>query len=118
MPGDEDGGSMSSFYVFSALGFYPVTPGMPMYVIGTPFFKKAEINLKSGKKFTVVANNYATNHKYIQSAKLNGKPLNRSWITHDEIMNGGVLEFEMGLRPNKTWATTIDAVPPSFEFKK
>lgn len=118
MPGDEDGGSMSSFYVFSALGFYPVTPGMPMYVIGTPFFKKAEINLKSGKKFTVVANNYAPEHKYIQSAKLNGKPLNRSWITHDEIMNGGVLEFEMGLRPNKTWATTIDAVPPSFEFKK
>ena len=117
MPGDEDGGSMSSFYVFSAMGFYPVTPGLPMYVIGSPVFKEVEINLENGKEFKIKANNYSNKNKYIQSARLNGKSFNRTWIKHSEIMQGGTLEFDMGLRPNKKWGTSAESIPPSFQMK-
>lgn len=116
MPGDEDGGAMSSFYVFSAMGFYPTTPGLPMYVIGSPRFDRVEINLENGKQFVIKTNNNSPAHKYIQSARLNGEPLNRAWIKHSEIMGGGVLEFDMGRKPNKNWASSPDALPPSFEM--
>ena len=113
MCGDEDGGGMSAFYVFSAMGFYPVTAGLPHYVIGSPIFDKVTINLDNGNRFTVVAHNNSEENKYIQSAKLNGKPYNLTYILHDDIVSGGVLEFEMGNRPCKTWGVGADAIPPS-----
>lgn len=118
IPGDEDGGGLTSFVVFSQLGFYPITPGLPMYVIGSPMFQEATIQVGEGKTFRVVCHNYAPEHKYIQSAKLNGRTLNKSWFSHEELMAGGVLEFEMGKHPNKQWASGSDAIPPSFSWKK
>ena len=116
LPGDEDGGGMSAFVVFSMLGFYPITPGLPIYVIGTPMFERAVIETGAGKSFEVIAHNYSPTNKYIQSAKLNGKDWNQSWFEHKELMNGGKLEFTMGNTPNKNWAA--DSVPPSFEMNK
>ena len=118
VPGDEDGGGMTSFVVFSYLGFYPVTPGMPVYVIGSPVFEQATVHLEDGKRFEVVCHNYSPENKYIQSAKLNGKEWNRSWFTHDDLAKGGKLEFVMGDRPNKQWASSADAVPPSFGWNQ
>jgi predicted alpha-1,2-mannosidase len=115
--GDEDGGGMSAFYVFSALGFYPVTPGIPAYNIGSPIFTKSTIKLDNGKEFTVIAPNASWENKYIQSARLNGKEYNETWFSHDDIMNGGILELTMGNRPNKNWGTGADAAPPSFELR-
>ena len=103
VPGDEDGGGMSSFVVFSQIGFYPVTPGSPEYSIGSPFFNHARIDLGNGKFFEIEAVNNAPGNKYIQSATLNGKPLNRPFIHHDEIMKGGKIVFEMGDKANRNW---------------
>lgn len=111
VPGDEDGGGMSAFVVFSSMGFYPVTPGNPSYTIGSPIFTKVEIKLENGKTFKIEATNSSRDNKYIQSAKLNGKPLNKSWFSHDDIMNGGTLVLEMGDRANMQWGVGIDAVP-------
>lgn len=112
IPGDEDGGGMTAFVVFSMMGFYPVTPGLPMYNIGSPVFEDVSIDLGKGKYFRIHCNNYSPDNKYIQSAKLNGQVLNRCWFTHEELSEGGVLEFVMGDRPEKQWAS--DSVPPSF----
>jgi predicted alpha-1,2-mannosidase len=103
IPGDEDGGGMSAFVVFSCMGFYPVTPGLPAYTIGSPVFEKVTIHLPNGKQFTVSAPGCSETNMYIQQAFLNGKPLNEPWITHDDIVNGGELKLIMGPRPNKTW---------------
>ena len=103
IPGDEDGGAMSAFVVFSMMGFYPVTPGVPEYSIGSPFFETITIQLESGNTFTVHANNFSQENKYIQSATLNGEDLLLPWISHDAIMQGGTLELEMGRHANKTW---------------
>lgn len=116
IPGDEDGGGMTAFVVFSMMGFYPVTPGLPMYVIGSPMFEEQTISLSNGKTFRVVCHNYSPENKYIQSAKLNGKEWNKSWFSHKDMMQGGVLEFVMGKRPNKAWASGDDALPPSFKM--
>jgi predicted alpha-1,2-mannosidase len=105
LPGDEDGGAMCAWYVFSAMGFYPVTPGTGIYAIGSPLFSEIEITLPGGKTFSVVAKNSSQKNKYIQSAQLNGKPIDRPWLKHDEIINGGVLKLQMGDRPNKNWGT-------------
>jgi predicted alpha-1,2-mannosidase len=101
IPGDEDGGGMSAFVVFSAMGFYPVTPGIPEYTITSPLFEELTINLENGNKFTVRAPGLSAEKKYIQSAKLNGETLDKPWFTHEELLNGGVLELEMGRLPNK-----------------
>lgn len=111
--GDEDGGGMSAFYVFSAMGFYPVSPGIPAYNIGSPLFTKATIALENGRTFTIVAPEASWSNKYIQSARLNGKEWNKPWFTHEDILNGGVLELTMSDRPNKSWGAASDAVPPS-----
>lgn len=111
LPGDEDGGGLSAFVVFSMLGFYPVTPGMPMYVIGSPAFPKATINLASNKKFTVVADELSPENIYIQKATLNGRPLERAWLKHSELISGGELRLQMGNKPNKSWGTS--ELPPS-----
>jgi len=103
VPGDEDGGGMSAFVVFSKLGFYPVTPGTPSYSIGSPTFERATIHLPNGKVFEVIANNVSETNKYIQSAKLNGQPLLTPWISHEAVSQGGTLEFEMGDKANTSW---------------
>lgn len=114
LPGDEDGGGMSAFVVFSMMGFFPVTPGIPVYAIGSPFFEKAQIELpENGKTFSVVAKNFSEENKYIQSARLNGQELNKPWFTHKELMEGGTLELTMGKTPNKGWGAGEDATPPS-----
>lgn len=113
VPGDEDGGGLASFVVFSQLGFYPVTPGMPCYNIGSPVFSHIKIKLSNGSVFEIKANNASTENKYIQSAKLNGKELNQPWFNHDDMTNGGLLELEMGPKANKNWGTATP--PPSAE---
>lgn len=115
VPGDEDGGGMSSFVVFSMLGFYPATPGMPVYVIGSPFFEESEIQLENGKRFQVKAVNYSERNKYIQRALLNGKPWEKSWFLHSDLLKGGTLTLYMGEYPNKSWAADENAAPPSFD---
>ncbi|HEC41935.1 MAG TPA: glycoside hydrolase family 92 protein [Bacteroides sp.] len=116
--GNEDMGSLSSWYVLSAMGFYPVSPGQNIYVIGTPLFEEATIRLNSSGeagKFTVRANKVSSVNKYIQSASLNGKPMSKTWISHDEITNGGILIFEMGPEPNRQWGINSADIPPSME---
>lgn len=115
--GNEDMGSLSSWFVFSSMGFYPVTPGSTSYTIGTPLFGKVEINLVKGKTFTIQALNNSRNNKYIQSATLNSKALNRTWITQDEITDGGSLIFQMGSEPNRTWGARPGDAPPSMSKK-
>jgi predicted alpha-1,2-mannosidase len=115
IPGDEDGGGMSAFVVFSSMGFYPITPGIPVYSIGSPLFSKVTINLPNKKQFIVSAPNCSEKNKYIQSASLNGKALNGPWFTHDDIINGGVLELVMGPYPNKKWGTDPLAVPDVYK---
>jgi predicted alpha-1,2-mannosidase len=99
-PGDEDQGQMSSWYVLSALGIYSVTPGTDQYAIGSPVFKKVTLTLENGKKFIIQANNNSKQNVYIRSAMLNGKPYTHNWLSHYSIINGGILKFEMGSKPN------------------
>jgi len=103
IPGDEDGGGLSAFVVFSSLGFYPVTPGLPVYTIGSPVFEKSVVNLHNGKTFTVLAKGASTVNKYIQKAFLNGKEINTPFFTHQELMKGGTLELVLASKPNKKW---------------
>lgn len=117
-PGDEDGGGMSAFALFSMMGFYPVTPGLPMYVLTSPSFPDITIHTGSGKTFRILCENWSEENKYIQSARLNGKALERCWISHTEVMEGGCLSFVMGPRPLKNWASTPESCPPSFKMPK
>ncbi len=103
VPGDEDGGGLSSFVVFSSMGFYPVTPGKPEYAIGSPLFEHCRISLGNGKEFEIVAHGASDENKYIQSATLNGQPLDKPWISHQVIENGGKLVLEMGPKANRQW---------------
>lgn len=116
IPGDEDGGGLTAFVVFSQIGFYPVTPGLPMYVIGSPVFRSVKLDIGNGKTFEVECVNYSPDNKYIQSASLNGKIWNKSWFSHDDLMKGGKLVFIMGKHPDKDWAASDDAFPPSFSM--
>ncbi len=113
IPGDDDGGATSSWYVLSAIGFYPVCPGSPVYEIGSPIFARTTIRLSDGKKFTIVANHVSARNKYIQSAQLNGKPLNKPWFNHSDIANGGTLVLEMVDQPNTNWGSDPADAPPS-----
>ncbi len=110
IPGDEDGGGMSAFVVFSSMGFYPITPGLPVYTIGSPLFSKITIDLPNKKQFKLIANNCSVINKYIQSARLNGKVLYVASFTHEQLMNGGYLELDMGPIPNKKWGVQDDFV--------
>jgi putative alpha-1,2-mannosidase len=92
---------MSAWYVLNAMGFYSFCPGEPVYSIGRPIFDKVEINLPSGKIFTITAKNNNPENLYVQSVKLNGIALEKPFFTHNDILLGGVLEFEMGSQPNK-----------------
>ncbi len=106
--GNDDCGQMSAWYVFSAMGFYPVTPGTSNYAIGSPLFKKVTITLENGKKFVINAKNVSKENMYIQRAAINGKQLNDAFITHQQIMNGGNIEFIMDNKPQKDWGTNAD----------
>lgn len=115
--GNEDMGSLSSWYALSAMGFYPVTPGSTNYAIGSPLFGETKINLPNGKTFVIKTTNNSKENMYIQSAKLNGEKFNRTYIDHMEMLEGGVLEFEMGPEPNKKWGTGKGSVPFSMTEK-
>jgi predicted alpha-1,2-mannosidase len=113
IPGDEDGGGMTAFVVFSMMGFCPVTPGIPVYNIGSPVFSEITIKLANSKTFTVSAPGSSATKKYIQRATLNGQPLNVPWFTHEDLLKGGVLQLVMDESPNKQWGTGEQAAPPS-----
>ncbi|MCM1501328.1 MAG: GH92 family glycosyl hydrolase [Bacteroidales bacterium] len=102
-PGDEDGGGMSSFVVFSMMGFYPVAPGSATYSIGSPVFPEAAMTLSNGRQLRIIANNVSKDNKYIIGATLDGKPWNKPWFSYDDIRDGAVLEFEMSCNPDKSW---------------
>jgi predicted alpha-1,2-mannosidase len=103
LAGNDDLGQMSAWYVFTALGFYPVAPGSNQYILGRPFVSKATLNLPNGKRFTVIAGGLDDAHPYVGSVTLDGKPLGRVLITHEEIMRGGELRFAMQAPPNRDW---------------
>jgi predicted alpha-1,2-mannosidase len=113
MPGDEDGGGMSAFVVFSMMGIYPVTPGVPVYNVCSPVFDKITIHLQSGKTFSIVCRNNSSDNKYIQNIRLNGKPLNQVWFRHADLVNGGRLELQMADIPNEKLGADPDTFPPS-----
>ena len=101
--GNEDCGQMSAWYVFSAMGIYPVDPVSGEYEIGTPLFPETRVNLANGKTFTILAPNVSRENIYIQSVKVNGKPYDKSYITHQQIMDGATVDFEMGNQPGEIW---------------
>jgi predicted alpha-1,2-mannosidase len=116
LPGNEDVGQMSAWYVFNALGFYPVNPDDGTFMIGSPVFPKATIHLKGDKTFTVIAHNVSKKNRYIQSAKLNGETYNKPYITYQDIMKGDTLEFKMGPEPNKKWGASSKDTPSPTAF--
>ena len=118
IPGDDDGGETSSWYVLSALGFYPVCPGSPVYEIGSPIFSKSVIRLGNNQSFTILADHVSAQNKYIQSATLNGKPWSKPWFGHADISNGGVIALEMGDKPNQQWGSALEDAPPSMSNPK
>jgi len=113
VPGDEDGGGMTAFVVFSSIGFYPVTPGSLSYNIGSPLFNDVKILLGNGKMFEIIAKNSSDRNQYIQSATLNGKVWNKPWFPQSEIANGGILILDMGEKAHKTWGSNLKDAPPS-----
>jgi hypothetical protein len=108
--GNEDCGQMSAWYVFSSMGFYPVTPGSNQYIIGKPLFDKATINLENGENFTITAKDLSDTNIYIENVFLNGEKLDRTYISHSDIMNGGTLEFQMTSSPSD-WGTLENQIP-------
>ena len=112
-PGMDDQGSTSSWYVMSAMGFYPVEPSSPDYIMGSPIFDRVTIHMENGKNLEIVARNNSAKNIYIQSATLNGKPWNKPWFSHGDIANGAKLVLEMGAQPNRKWGAAPDAAPPS-----
>jgi predicted alpha-1,2-mannosidase len=113
LSGNEDCGQMSAWYIFSALGFYPVAPGSLEYVIGIPRFTRASLRLAGGKTFTVRADNLSRANGFIQSVTLDGKPYDKAYVRHQDIVRGATLAFVMGPQPNKSWASSPDSAPYS-----
>ena len=109
--GDEDNGQTSAWYVFSALGFYPVTPGTPQYVLGSPLFDKVTMSLQNGNTFTIEADNNKDDNHYIQALRLNDSNYNNTWIDYDDIQKGGRLSFEMSRTPNKDFGVSTSSRP-------
>jgi putative alpha-1,2-mannosidase len=113
LPGNDDLGALSSWYVFSAMGFYPVTPGRPLYELGSPLFNTCILHLPNGRDFTILAPASSPRNRYIQSATLNGRSYERPWIAHEDILSGGTLALTMGPVPNKHWGAAPEDAPPS-----
>lgn len=116
--GNEDCGQMSAWYIFSSLGFYPVNPANSAYVLGSPLFDEATLNLPGGKTFAVKAVDNQPGNMYIQSATLNGQPYEKSFITHRDILNGGTLELQMGSQPNQNFGAAPENRPQSKMYHK
>jgi len=112
--GNEDCGQMSAWYVLSAAGLYPVTPGQPVYAIGTPLFPELRFNLENGKSFAIKARAVSARNIYIQSAMLDGRPYRHAYLLHKDLMNGGELVFQMGPKPRLTWGSGPDDIPVSY----
>ena len=111
LSGNDDAGQMSAWYLFSALGFYPVCPGTPYYIIGSPSFEEVTLHLENGKQFTIKAKGASSENIYISSVKLNGKIYNKNYLSHSDIMNGGCLEFIMSNEPDKNWGSAKESLP-------
>lgn len=111
--GDEDNGQTSAWYVFSALGFYPVTPGAPQYVVGAPLFKKATVQLENGKEIVINAPRNSDENRYIRSATFNGENLTNNWLDYNALMKGATINFDMDATPNKSRGTSDKDVPYS-----
>ena len=111
--GDEDNGQTSAWYVFSAMGFYPVCPGSNQYVLGVPYFDKLTLHLENGKSLTVTAKGNSDNTRYVNAMTLNGETYNHNYLTHDAVMNGGNIEFDMSTTPNTQRGTLAEDVPYS-----
>ncbi len=116
--GDEDNGQTSAWYVFSALGFYPVCPGTDQYVLGAPLFPKATLHLPSGKDIVLNAPQNSATNRYVQQLTLNGKPHEKNWLSHQELLQGATLGFDMSATPNKSRGTKADAAPFSMSKAK
>ncbi|RPD50230.1 glycoside hydrolase family 92 protein [Hymenobacter sediminis] len=116
--GDEDNGQTSAWYVFSALGFYPVCPGTDQYVLGAPLFPKATLHLPSGKDIVLNAPQNSAANRYVQQLTLNGKPYDRNWLSHQELQQGATLQFDMSATPNKSRGTKAEAAPFSMSKAK
>ncbi|WP_160716291.1 GH92 family glycosyl hydrolase [Chitinophaga solisilvae] len=116
--GDEDNGQTSAWYVFSSMGFYPVCPGTPEYVFGTPLFSKITMTLEDGKKMEIEAPGNSDKNLYVQSTALNGQAYTKNWISHQDLQKGGKLTFRMGAAPEKTKGTQPAAFPYSYSTKK
>jgi len=113
IPGDEDGGGMSAFVVFSMMGFYPVVPGVPVYEMGSPVFDKVTIQLANGKKLRLIAKNTSADNKYIRSLRCNGQPQNQLWFRHADVLNGLTIAAEMSDTPNLKLGARSEDFPPS-----
>ena len=111
--GDEDNGQTSAWYVFSAMGFYPVCPGSNQYVLGVPYFDKLTLHLENGKSLTVTAKGNSDNTRYVNAMTLNGETYNHNYLTHDAVMNGGNIVFDMSTTPNTQRGTLAEDVPYS-----
>jgi Putative alpha-1,2-mannosidase len=111
--GDEDNGQTSAWYVFSALGFYPVCPGDSLYIIGSPLFDRATITTAKGKTFTIIAEDNGPLRPYIRGATLNGQSFDKTFLSHDDILAGGEIIFNMTSAPDKKWGSSPASRPPS-----
>lgn len=112
--GDEDNGQTSAWYVFSALGFYPVCPGTDQYVLGSPLFKSIKLNLENGKQVIINADNNNKHNRYISTMTLNGKPYTKNYVTHEQLLNGAVIDYKMSSTPNIERGTKDNDFPYSF----
>ncbi|MFK2916611.1 GH92 family glycosyl hydrolase [Dyella koreensis] len=117
-PGMDDQGSTSSWYVLSAMGFYPVDPSRPDYILGSPIFDRVRVRMGNDKVFEIVARNNSTQNMYIQSATLNGKPWTKPWFSHADMANGGMLVLVMGPEPNKSWGADASDAPFSMSVER
>ena len=113
IPGDEDGGGLSAFVVFSMMGIYPVVPGVPVFDVASPVFTKVTIHLKNGKDFVLAAPGSSRDNKYVQSVRWNGEQLDHLWIRHKDVTNGGTLELRMGDAPNMSLGSQENSLPPA-----
>ncbi|RYE17093.1 MAG: glycoside hydrolase family 92 protein, partial [Sphingobacteriaceae bacterium] len=116
--GDEDNGQTSAWYVFSAMGFYPVCPATNQYVLGAPLFKKLTVNLENGKQVVINASNNNVQNFYIQSVTMNGRPYSASWLSHNDLLKGAVLNFNMSAAANKARGAEPKDYPYSLTNEK
>ena len=115
--GDEDNGQTSAWYVFSALGFYTVCPGSDQYVLGTPLFKSVKLHLENGKIVRIESRGNGPKNFYVKDLKVNGKRYSHNYVTHDQLLEGVTLQFEMSDTPNLLRGTAVDDVPYSFSVE-